>query len=530
MTVATTTARSAQNGDGSSVTFTVPFYFLNATDLLVYVGGVLKTLTTDYSVSGAGVSTGGSVTFVTAPASGTGNVVIIRDPDQLQSVKYPSNDQFPSGVTETALDKLTMLVQRIRDLIGRSFTLPDSDSSGASLTVPTPESNYLIGWNSTGTGLANYSGSPSTLVSSAMTPVVQATTLALARSAMGLASGATTTVGTAASLDAGTSSGNVPVLNSAGKLAAAVQSALFQPLSAAVATNALTVTLAAGARLDFSDGSTVVLASPISVTVPSGQAVGTSNGVAARLWVVAMKNSGTPELAIINTWNGTDVYEILPTDSISTTAIASAPSAQVWYSTTSRSSQPIAVAGYVEITEATAGTWATAPSNVQGYAPGMPLAGQVIQKRRTASGAMTTGATATPNDDTSPGPVITEGNEFMTLAITPRASVNLLHWRHRGIYANATAATTNVMAFFNTDQHATNAQAVSASVISPGGAGIMTEHGIEYRHIAGVTTATTGRIRCGNAAGTTTTFNGSAGARFHAGLMMSFMEVQEIQR
>lgn len=523
MTVATTTARSAQNGDGSSVTFTVPFYFLNATDLLVYVGGVLKTLTTDYSVSGAGVSTGGSVTFVTAPASGTGNVVIIRDPDQLQSVKYPSNDQFPSGVTETALDKLTMLVQRIRDLIGRSFTLPDSDSSGASLTVPTPESNYLIGWNSTGTGLANYSGSPSTLVSSAMTPVVQATTLALARSAMGLASGATTTVGTAASLDAGTSSGNVPVLNSAGKLAAAVQSALFQPLSAAVATNALTVTLAAGARLDFSDGSTVVLASPISVTVPSGQAVGTSNGVAARLWVVAMKNSGTPELAIINTWNGTDVYEILPTDSISTTAIASAPSAQVWYSTTSRSSQPIAVAGYVEITEATAGTWATAPSLVQGYRPSVPLPGQTVQRRRNATGAVATGTTTIPADDTIPQ--ITEGNEYLTQAITPRSALNLLMTRAQIVMANDGGGVYCSALFQDA-----SANALAAAQLGSMSASVRAVVALEYRAVAGTASATTMRVRAGSSAAGTTTLNGVTAGRQLGGVMNSWIQVEEIMR
>lgn len=147
MTVNTITSRATYNGDGVTLSpFAVPFYFLQASDLAVYVAGVKLTLTTDYSVTGAGIPAGGFVSFMVAPPAGTGNVVIIRDPDQLQSTKYPPNDPFPAVTHETALDKLTMLVQRLRDLVSRSFTLSDSDTSGASLTIPSPVDGYLLGW------------------------------------------------------------------------------------------------------------------------------------------------------------------------------------------------------------------------------------------------------------------------------------------------------------------------------------------------------------------------------------------------
>lgn len=162
MTVSTTTSRVSYAGNGVTLTFAVPFYFLQNADLVLLrnAGGIVTTLIlgTDYTVSGAGVAFGGSVTLAVAPATGE-TLVIYRDPAATQLVDYQANDPFPAETHERALDKLTMLVQRARDLVGRAFTLSDADTSGASTTLPTPSANALIGWNPTGTGLQNVDGS-----------------------------------------------------------------------------------------------------------------------------------------------------------------------------------------------------------------------------------------------------------------------------------------------------------------------------------------------------------------------------------
>ena len=64
------------DGDGSDVTFTIPFEYLEESDVKVSVGGTLKTQDTDYTFS-----TLTEITFTTAPASGTNNVRIFRDTD-----------------------------------------------------------------------------------------------------------------------------------------------------------------------------------------------------------------------------------------------------------------------------------------------------------------------------------------------------------------------------------------------------------------------------------------------------------------
>ena len=63
------------NGDGSDTTFDITFPYLTHADIGVSVGGVTKTVGSDYSI------TGDTVTFTTAPASGTANVKLYRNTD-----------------------------------------------------------------------------------------------------------------------------------------------------------------------------------------------------------------------------------------------------------------------------------------------------------------------------------------------------------------------------------------------------------------------------------------------------------------
>jgi len=155
MTISSTSLRQAADGNGVTLAFTFPNRFLADGDLLVYVDGVLKTLTTHYTVSGAGDSGGGTVTFITAPPSGTDNVVIINDPSATQGLDLVENDALPAEDLETALDRVTLVAQRNRDLIDRAFVLADSDASNPSLLIPSPVADNILSWNSTADGLEN---------------------------------------------------------------------------------------------------------------------------------------------------------------------------------------------------------------------------------------------------------------------------------------------------------------------------------------------------------------------------------------
>jgi len=328
-------------------------------------------------------------------------------------------------------------------------------------------------------------------------------------------------------LNTGTASGEIPVLDTAGKLVASVHERAFQPLSASVASSALTATLAAGARLEFSDGTGFNLAASISVTASSGSTLGTTSGVASRLWVVALKNAGTPELAIINTWDGTNIFEILPTDLTTTVAeggAGAADSAQVFYSTTLRAAQAIAIVGYIESTQATAGTWATSPSLVQGFGPGVPLPGQIVQTRRQQPGDLASGSTATPMDDTIPQ--ITEGTEFLNRAITPRSAMNLLNFDVVYFGTNAAAVLNQTVALHQVGVN----NALAAVAHANSGTNQLEVISLRHRQVSGSAAALTFTVRAGNSSGSTSYSNGDGTGRRFGGVGASSLTIQEIMR
>jgi hypothetical protein len=184
--------------------------------------------------------------------------------------------------------------------------------------------------------------------------------------------------GTAAAYDVGTSANNVVQLDGSAKLPAVDGSQLtnigkqLQPISASVAANALTIS-ASALSLDFrsttlGDGTvTRVSGTPSNLVISSGSTLGTLSGVASTIAVLAMNNAGTIELAAVNLNGGANT--LTESGVISTTAeggAGAADSASVIYSTTARTSVAYRVVGYVTSTQATAGTWATAPSVIQG--------------------------------------------------------------------------------------------------------------------------------------------------------------------
>jgi hypothetical protein len=144
------------------------------------------------------------------------------------------------------------------------------------------------------------------------------------------------------------------------------------PISASVAANALTLNIDP-CSIDFRDSTltsgtvnTRAVASQISMTVSSGSTLGTVSGNAERIAILAIDNAGTVEVAVANISGGVNLDE---TTLISTTAeggAGAADSASTIYSTTARTNVPFRVVGFIDITEATAGTWATGPTTAQG--------------------------------------------------------------------------------------------------------------------------------------------------------------------
>lgn len=205
MTISSVLNRASYTSNGVTTGFGFPYKFFSAADIVVLTTDALgntltKALTTDYLISGTQDSSGafpggGTITFNVAPVTGL-TITLYRDPALLQSTQLVDNDPLPALTLNNALDLLTTIVQRDRDIVTRSLRQPDSDVSTINaIPAATLRANgglgSVAGYDSVGNTTIYSAPGQSVSVSAAMAPVVTAVDLPTARTAMGLGSAAT---------------------------------------------------------------------------------------------------------------------------------------------------------------------------------------------------------------------------------------------------------------------------------------------------------------------------------------------------
>ena len=145
----------------------------------------------------------------------------------------------------------------------------------------------------------------------------------------------------------------------------------------------------------------------------------------------------------------------------------------------------------------------------------------IVQVVNVQDGAVATGTTAIPYDDTIPQN--DEGDEFMTLAITPKHASNKLKIEVVCMLSQSNSLTYIIAALFQD----TTASALAAGFSSKSRSS-SDESGVLFTHYmaAGTTSETTIKVRAGAASGTTT-FNGHTTARKLGGVLASSITITE---
>lgn len=154
MTVETTDSRAQYATNATTGPWTVPFYFLADDHIeVIYTDSAgnetTLTLTTDYSVSGAGDPTGGTVTTVAAYAAG-GYITVLRSIDPLQQTDWVDGDASPAASYERAVDLLTMLVQQQAEVLARALIFAPSDTEGSTLPAVALRADKTLSFDSLG--------------------------------------------------------------------------------------------------------------------------------------------------------------------------------------------------------------------------------------------------------------------------------------------------------------------------------------------------------------------------------------------
>jgi len=158
-----TTPRVQYTATSGQTVFTVSFEFFENADLKVYKNSTLLTLTTHYTVTGAGVTGGGSITLVTGATAGD-VLTITRDIAVKRVTDFPTSGPFNVDALNTDLDRLTAMMQERENGLTRVIQLSETDAAvNLQLPIAASRASKVLGFDTTGNAIAmqelgNYRG------------------------------------------------------------------------------------------------------------------------------------------------------------------------------------------------------------------------------------------------------------------------------------------------------------------------------------------------------------------------------------
>jgi len=472
MTYVDTTQRDEYTATSGQTVFAYTFRILADSDLKVYNEGVLQTLTTHYTVSGAGDAGGGNVTFVTGVTLNN-TVIILRNMPNTQNADYTVSGLFPAETHEQALDKLAMKCQDIDEKMSRSLKFPETSTLN-DIDVPegtsaTDRAGKVVAWNTAGDDLELIAATniDSTSLIAVKGDIIQGGT---AGDAEKLAIGA---------------DGTIPY----------------------VSTDLLAYANPWGVA--WKKGADIASASPLVLGTDGNyfDVTGTTGITSISTWNVGGMVRLHFDGALTITHHSTDL--ILPNGSNITT-IAGDEATFIEYA--SGDWRLVGWGGHtLEHTHASAAQGGLYTRQ----------AGSIVQIVNTQTGAVATGTTTIPFDDTIPQN--TEGDQYMTLAVTPTNTNNKL--KIDVVFQGAISVGEIVQVALFQDS---TANALAAMVIHNSSVDQTVFVAFSHYMTAGTTSATTFKIRAGTSASGTLTFNGASGARKYGGVMASSITITEI--
>lgn len=159
----------------------------------------------------------------------------------------------------------------------------------------------------------------------------------------------------------------------------------------------------------------------LSITIPNGATLGTSDNVPFRVWIFLDDNGGTPAVGVATCSTTTTIYPCTSWENTLKTSVAidtSSDSAGVLYATAGVAADAVRIVGFCEFSSGlgTAGAWASSCTGLQTFGPGVSKPGAVVQST----------ATSTTTAGTTSSATFAQLTSTQTLAITPTSKINLI--------------------------------------------------------------------------------------------------------
>jgi len=159
ITISDTEPRIQYTATAGQTSFTVPFAFFANADLQVFNGtsqlsfNASPSNATQYSVTGAGVSGGGSITLGSPGATVNDVITIVREVAIERTTDFPTSGAFQIDSLNTELDKIIAMAQQLERDLKLSPRVNTTSSSSFNLTFPDMVAGKILSANAGGTGL-----------------------------------------------------------------------------------------------------------------------------------------------------------------------------------------------------------------------------------------------------------------------------------------------------------------------------------------------------------------------------------------
>jgi hypothetical protein len=141
-------------GNGVTTNFAYGYRIFEDADLTVTVDGVIQTLTTDYTVNGAGDDSGGTIDFITAPI----NLSVVTLSGELaydRTTDYIQNGGMRADTFDNDHDKSTMQIQQLRRDIKRSIKVPIEETTDQEVSfTPANRADKILAFDAAGLPVA----------------------------------------------------------------------------------------------------------------------------------------------------------------------------------------------------------------------------------------------------------------------------------------------------------------------------------------------------------------------------------------
>jgi len=157
--ISDTTPRVQYTATSGQTSFSVPFEFFAVADLKVYNGTTLLTYSTSpssasqYSVTGAGVTGGGSITLGSPGATLNDVITIVRDLAIERLSDFPVSGNFPIQTLNSELDKIVAMLQQLEEQFARTLQYPVTTTTGFDVDLPELVANRVLSVNADATAL-----------------------------------------------------------------------------------------------------------------------------------------------------------------------------------------------------------------------------------------------------------------------------------------------------------------------------------------------------------------------------------------